>query len=293
MFAGFGGALKGLLALGVTFAIMAVLPTVVASVANRGTLDISSFLPCTPTPSSQSAAVDVEGSREECAEIRKALGNLALSVRSSTLKIIVTAPQDLPPDAGGTYTFPDNVIHISRDVVLDPVHQGLSHVLAHEMGHMFDSLYLDVSSRSEFMVARGHDPNLDWTGDDLAWEQRPQEDFAEVFAAIAAPASRVMIQTDGGRIDDPERMSALLGRFERVTKSPAASPRLSALPDILDTLFEEVATEPGAFPVVFGLAVVCSTIGAIGSMQRVCFRPARARKRRRRNEVGAPTALGN
>ena len=163
LFAGFGGALKGLLALGVTFAIMAVPANGRGQHRRTAAPSMSAaFLPRRPVSASRTETVDIEGSREECDAVREALGSLVLSVRSSTLKIIVTAPHEPAAGAAGTYTFPDNVIHISRAVVRDPVDEGLSHVLAHEMGHMLDSLYLDVSSRREFTAVRGGDPDLDW-----------------------------------------------------------------------------------------------------------------------------------
>lgn len=269
--AGLKGALEGLLALAVACAMVAVLPTVVTSFANRGTVDVAAFVPRSRGSASQNSTVTVKGSRADCATVRRALDDLVWSVSSSTLKILVTLDASLPPNVGGTYTYPENVIRVSRDVVRDPVRRGLSHVLAHELGHMLDFEYLNTKMRSEFMMARGRDPRQDWEGTGLPWDERPEEDFAEVFAALAAPSSVGMIQTDGGRIKNRARMLALIQGFEQIAGRPETPLQITMLPQLTRTIMSDFTTEPGVIPVILGCAVACVMVGTVGSMRRTAY----------------------
>jgi hypothetical protein len=266
LFAGLEGALQGLFAVAVACAIIAALPTVLTSIANRGTVDVDSFVPRSAVSPSQAATMDIEGSAADQVAVRSALDDLVWPISNPRPKIVVIPTGSLPTDTAGTYTSNENVIRVSEDVVQDPERLGLSHVLAHEIGHQLDSMYLDEKGRSEFMTLRGRDSELNWASEDASWEQRPQEDFAEVFAALDAPASRVTIQTIGGRIRNATAMSALMVRYEKSASRTSSSPQIARLLPLAKALTYDYTTEPGALLIIFGVSILCAVIGAIGTM---------------------------
>lgn len=265
--AGFSGAVLGLIALTVAGAIMVALPTLLAGLAQSGPVAASAS-PQSIASATQNSTVNVEGSAEDSEAVRRALKSLTWSVNDSTLKIIVTSQRDMPENVDGTYAFAENTIRINQDVVRNSVPQGLSFVLAHELGHMYDERFLTETARSEFMAIRGANPQQDWQGANVRWAQRPQEDFAEVFAALAAPSSPVMVQTDGGRIKNRAALSALIARYENTSKA-AAAPTAATLPQLARVSVDNAVTNPGILQLAFAFALVCAVVGAFNSMERV------------------------
>jgi len=269
--AGFEGALEGLLLVGVACAIVALLPVVLTSLVNRGTVDVDAFVPRSMVSPSQAATVDVEGSPAECAAVRQALDDLVWPLGNSMPKIIVVLAANLPPDDAATYTYPENAIRVSKDVVDDQGSPALSHVLAHEIGHQVDCMYLDTAGRSEFMALRGRDPQADWEGADVPWADRPAEDFAEVFAAFDTPASGAMTQTIGGRTANPTKLRALMQRTEQLGIRTAASPQMAMLLPLARRLSQDYTADYGALALIFGVAILCATLGGVRSMQDVVY----------------------
>ncbi len=291
LIAGIQGALKGLVALALICASFTVVPAVATSLANRGIVDLSTFVPLSLVSPSQATTVNVEGTPPEIATVRKALDDLVWPVTGSNVKIVVTRSSDLPADVLGSYAQWSNEIDVSEDVVMFPATKGLSHVLAHELGHMLDAHYLNNAARYEFMTLRGFDPQQDWEGRSQPWEQRPQEDFAEVFAALDAPSSRVMIGTEGGRIENTGKMLALIENYEGGASRNAASPLSASLVPLVRSVTFDMARESDTRSIVYAFAVVCAMVGAFGSMRRTAHvrgtRSSRARDGRSHGGHGA------
>jgi len=123
----------------------------------------------------------------------------------------------------GTYIYPDSVICIDERVLANPEHENLVHIVAHEIGHMVDLVYLSDATRAWFMKTRGFSVTEVWAGQKTTpWECRPQEDFAEVYAALDAPFALWPIQTLGGRIEQPDVMRQTI---ERSMPSPRREAR--------------------------------------------------------------------
>jgi hypothetical protein len=177
----------------------------------------------------QVAGLQIEGTPDQQETIRQALDSIAWPVDSAGLTIVVTSPGNLPPNAAATYLYPGNVISLNSDVVNDPARQPLAKVLAHEIGHMFDCGYLDQDGRDEYLSLRGFPAGTDWRSEDSDWALRPSEDFAEVFAAFATPASRIPIATDIGRTSNPERIGALIARYQPSPEQRTPAPARIAL----------------------------------------------------------------
>lgn len=270
--AGLRGALKGLVAFVASVAIVAALPSALTSLANRGTIDLDAFVPRAAVSPPQAGHLQVEGSPREAAAVRQALNDLVWPVDTSALKVVVTAPQSLPSGDAGVYLYPDNVIYLNQKVVDEPAKFGLSHVLAHEVGHMVDMVYLDDAGRAEFLRLRGYGPNVDWTGENDDWKKRPSEDFAEVFAALSAPSSSVAIQTDGGPIKDPTAMSSLLQRYQPGPTRKVNSLKVATMLSLARAGAHEMTTDWGDIRMLFGLAVVCAVVSAVDSMEDVPYR---------------------
>lgn len=265
--AGFVGATRGLIAAALLCAVVAVAPTVAASLASRLTVETDDLLPHSAMARSRSTTVSVEGLPEERAAVRTALDDLDWPVRSVGLKVVVCADEDLPPDAAATYDPNERVIRISERVVAAPVAQGLSHVLAHEIGHAVDGDYLDESERAEFSEIRGHDARQSWDGSGVAWEDSPREDFAEVYAVLVAPSSRVPIQTNAGRIEDVEGMKELVRRYQQGMPDTSGPARELTLLQMTRTLARDYSSQPYALLLILVIAAVCSTTEAVRWMR--------------------------
>lgn len=265
--AGFVGATRGLIAAALLCTAVAVAPAVAVSLAGRFTVEIDNLLPHSGMVRSRSTTVSVEGLPEQRAAVRKALDDLVLPVRSVGLKVVVCADEDLPPGAAATYDPNERVIRISERVVAAPVGQGLAHVLAHEIGHAVDGDYLDESERAEFSQIRGHDARQSWDGSGVAWEDSPREDFAEVYAVLDAPSSRVPIQTNAGRIESIEDMKKLVRRYQQGVPDASGPARELTLLQLTRTLAHDYSSQPHVLLLVLVIAAVCSTTEAVHWMR--------------------------
>lgn len=291
--AGLKGALEGLLVVAMACAIVALLPAVLTSLVNRGTVDIDAFVPRSMVSASQAATVNVEGSPAECATVRRALDDLVWPLGNSMPKIIVISAANVPPGDAATYSYPESTIRVSKDVVDDQGSPVLAHVLAHEIGHQVDCMYLDAAGRSEFMTLRGRDPQEDWEGADVPWANRPAEDFAEVFAAFDAPASGAMIRTVGGRTENPTKMRALMQRYELFGIRTSASPQMAMLLPLARGLSHDYAADCGALALIFGVAILSATAGAVWTMQDMVYvKRSQVSRRRASHHAGKAHPAG-
>jgi Zn-dependent protease with chaperone function len=170
------------------------------------------------------------------------------------------------------------VILVDSAVVSDPEGQNLTHIMAHEIGHMVDFRYLDDETRSEFMQVRGFSQTAEWRGAGMEWGAQPQEDFAEVYAALAAPFSLWPIQTIGGRIQDPVAMSALMERFQSGPTRPLSPVSVTAVMSRADSAAEMIKSDQVVLPLLFAFAALYIGICSARAMGRAYAQgPARRR----------------
>ena len=167
----------------------------------------------------------------------------------------------------GMYVSPQSIIYIDATVADDPVRQSLSRILAHEIGHMVDVTRMDDDARAQFMSMRGFDPSMDWRDSSAPWADRPQEDFAEVYAAIDSPFSLWPIQTVGGRMHDEAGLRTLIERFQRSPSRPREGLNLSALKSQANSALQMVKNDTFVLEILLGMAVVYASVSAIQSMQ--------------------------
>ncbi len=243
------------------------IPPVVVSLANRGTVDLDAYLPHVCQNPSSAAQVKVDGAPQEQAAVHQALEELVWPVDPSAFSVKVVPKQQLPPNDMGMYVYPQSIIYIDAEVVDDPVRQSLPHVLAHELGHMVDAQYLTDDARAQFLRIRGFAPSSDWTGGPgAAWATQPQEDFAEVYAALDAPFTVWTIKTVGGRIQDPAAMQDFIEQYQPGATQPRESLGASALVSKLGSVLDIVKNDMYLLEGLFGLAAVYACTFAIRSM---------------------------
>jgi hypothetical protein len=266
--AGLSGAVQGVILFAIACALIAMIPPIVISLVNRGTVDMDAFLPHVSPTASSSARVRISGTPQEQAAIRKALDELVWPVDPAAFSVKVVPPKSLPPNDMGMYVYPQSVILIDSLVVNDPERQNLTHVMAHEVGHMVDLQYLDDQTRSEFMHIRGFSETADWTGAGTAWETQPQEDFAEVYAAMDAPFALWPIQTIGGRIEDPVAMRTLLERFESGPSRPRSPVSLASVMSRAGTVAQIVQGDQIVLPALFVFAAFYICVFSVRCMGR-------------------------
>lgn len=276
--AGVYGAVEGLFTFGVALVLAASLGLGLTSLMNRGMIDLDAFIPRSVASESQAGGLQVEGTPEQRAAVREAFDDLVWPVDTSGFSVVVTDASNLPSYVAGTYTFPDNVITLSDDVVDASVRQPLSQVLAHEVGHMFDCVYLDAQGRAEFMAMRGFPLDTDWQSEKSQWADRPCEDFAEVYAAFASPSSGVPIATNIGKSRNPQKEKELIERYQ-----PGPARRSSMRADAALSFARETVASMQTDPlVVEGLIVAAVLWTTLGASRAICAIPYRARARRTR-----------
>jgi hypothetical protein len=277
--AGVSGAVQGVVLFAIACALVAMVPPVMISYANRGTVDLDAFLPHTsPAASASTAQVKIIGTPEEQAAIRKVIDQLAWPVDPTSFSVKVVPPQKLPPSDMGMYVYPESVILIDSEVVSDPERQNLTHIMAHEIGHMVDFRYLDDETRAEFMQVRGFSQSADWRGAGAEWGMQPQEDFAEVYAALDAPFSLWPIQTIGGRIEDPVAMHALIDRFQSGPSRPLSPVSFTSVMSRADSAAAMIKGDQVILPLLVAFAALYMCICSIRAMNRAYAQgPARRR----------------
>jgi Zn-dependent protease with chaperone function len=280
-----GGAFEGLFTFGLALILAASAAVALTSLANRGTIDLDAFIPRSVVSPTQATGLQIDGTPEQQAAVKQAFDDIVWPVDPSGFTIVVTSPSNLPPNAAGTYLFPDNVISLSSDVVNDPSRQVLVQVLAHEVGHMFDCVYLDDAARSQFLALRGFPVGTDWRSEDSDWAQRPSEDFAEVYAAFAAPSSGMPIATNIGRTNNPERIEALITQYQ-----PTAERSKSVRADTALSFARETMGAMGNDPMVLQWLLALAILWAVfGAARAIGDLPYRTRLRRARVSAQVPT----
>lgn len=266
--AGFGGAVHGVVLFVAACLVLVAIPPVVISLANTGTVDLNAFFPKAAGADSVSSRVAVEGTPQQQQAIRQVIDRLAWKVDPAAFTVRVVPAGSLDEDHMGTYIHPDSVVCIDERVLANPEHENLTHIVAHEIGHMVDLVYLDDATRTWFMRTRGFSQSEVWEGSKgTPWEARPQEDFAEVYAVLAAPFALWPIQTIGGRIAEPDIMRQ---RIEASMPSPNRTARaldIASLKSRASELLGFLANDLMALQVLFVFATFYVCAFAIRSME--------------------------
>ncbi len=266
--AGFAGALRRLVLLLALLVVISAVPKALAAAGKTGTVGIDSFLPSKTLTASQLSKLDtVGGTSQERMNVVEALGRLSWPVDTSGLKIVLANDGELPPGMAALYTYPTNVISVRRSVADDPHGYDLPHVLAHEIGHMTEAVYMDDAARGEFLAARGFPADSDWQAQAVPWTRRPCEDFAEVFAALDVPSSSAPIATAPGRIKDPEQMRALVERYQPGPARRTYPLQLATLISVAHDAVSDLETQPLVLLGIFGLCTVYAVTGAVSAME--------------------------
>lgn len=167
------------------------------------------LLPPSPPRSSGAAGVAVlDATPAEAAAIRRAIASLQyrLAPGSVTFRVVDQAEC---LQCGGDFVAGLDLIEIDRSVI-DLSNPLLGHAVAHEIGHYVDARYLTDAQREQFMRLRHIPSSLSWQSADRPWQDRPNEDFAEVFAVLAMPNVQVAPETSYGRVQDPAPFRTLL-----------------------------------------------------------------------------------
>ena len=273
--AGFEGAFWGLLVLALTLTLAGAAVLAWIALASGATSSMDSLVPNSTAVPSRSAGLRVSGTPSQQATVRRAVDELVWPVETSAFSVVVKSPLDLPRGTEGTYSFPGSVIYLNQDVVDGPLRQHTAYVLAHELGHMFDSVYLDGQGRSEFLRLRGFLPGTDWLNETAPWSQRPAEDFAQVFAAFDVSPGTVRTRTVAGRVSNPDAVRALIVRYQQ---GPARSTSVqvgSAL-SIVREATDSAHHDPVVGSTLVSLALVCAIYGASDAIRNLSRRPSSA-----------------
>jgi hypothetical protein len=259
-------------------AVLAAVPNAAASLGNTGVVDPNAFLPKAEASKSDLSGLEITGgTASQKDNVRSALGELVWPVQASSMKIVIDDGKKLPADAAAVYAYPSNVIYLRDSVAEDPAGSRLSHVLAHELGHMLDSVYLDARGRTEFLAARGFSGQAEWQAPDADWTLRPVEDFAEVFAALDAPSSAAPIATKPGRIADVSAMRALIGRYQTGPGRRMLPLKLATAAAVAREAVESLRTNTLLLGWLLCIAAVTAVSGAHNAIQELPYRTPRRR----------------
>jgi len=275
--AGIEGAAAGLCVFVLTLALAGAVLLAWIGLANGSTPNLSSLAGRSQASVSGSATLRVFGTPAQQQKVRAALDDLVLPADTSAFSVVVKSADDLPLGTEAMYSYPASVISLSRDVVDGAYRAQTSYVLAHEIGHMFECVYLDHQGRSEFMRLRGFAEGTKWDDERAPWNQRPAEDFAEVYAAFAAPRGGMQIRTDAGPLSNPTAIESLIERY-------GLGPALGT-PGQVETAFSvarKIADTAQSDRVIgsalLSLALICAIYGAGDAVKNLSRRADQAKR---------------
>lgn len=174
----------------------------------RGSIDL------TPPPPAASAGemgllAVRDASPHEAAAIREAVAGLRYRIPPTAVSVMVVDDDPQRSGAEAEYLPYFGLIQVQRRVVGNGIAR-LQWTMAHEIGHYADHRYMTADARERFAALRGIPDDRDWQGTTLRWQDRPEEDFAEVFAALAVPSPLMPLGTSYGPIRNAPALLALL-----------------------------------------------------------------------------------
>lgn len=225
-----------------------------------------SLFPAAASSSGSVADVPITGATPaEAAAIRRALGDLSYQLPARAVTFSVTDNPDCV-QCGGDFQPALNLIQIERSLV-DVGGAPLRHAVAHEIGHYVDQTYLLDSQRLEFMKLRRIPSNLSWLAENTAWQKRPVEDFAEVFAVLDLPTAEIPPETAYGPVRNPVAFRRLIESAGVRLGGQAPSSDWRSVAQQEFAFFEDMTTGP-YMRLFWGLLVaVYVGVGAIPAMR--------------------------
>lgn len=208
MAAGAMAAVRWLLVLALVVAIGLPLARIAVGWYVRGTVEL------VPPPASASSegmqALAVGNATPSEAEaVRSAVASLRYRLDPRAVSVVLMDADPLDPAAQGEYVPYLGIIRLRRSLV-DLDGPPLQWAVAHEIGHYVDERYMTDPARARFMRLRHIPSSLAWQATLVPWNERPDEDFAEVFAALSVPEAFTPPATVYGRVRDPSAVEALL-----------------------------------------------------------------------------------
>jgi hypothetical protein len=255
------GALRSLVVLVLVLAIALPLLRIAASWYVRGTLDFAPAPAAQPTADLSALVIRGADARESSA-VRAAIASLRYRVDPRAVSIVVVDQNAASPGSSGEFLPYLDIIQLQRDVV-DGGGLLLRWTVAHEIGHYVDQRYLTAATRQRFRQLRHIPPGLTWEASDQPWERRPDEDFAEVFAALSVPAAFTPPATVYGPVRDPLAYEALLRRSGVVL---GRLPKPTTWVDVLTReygLARDAVTDPRLSRLLLFFVLVYVALGAL------------------------------
>jgi hypothetical protein len=270
--AGAAGAARSLLVLVVLLAVGLPLARVAASWYVRGTLDLAPA--DVRVAAAETSELAVKGGTErETLAIRRAVGTLRYRVDPRAISVVVIDNDPGCENCAGEYLPYLDIIRVQRDIA-DADGVQLEWTMAHEIGHYVDQRYMTDAARTRFRSLRHIPPSLTWAAMDSPWQDRPDEDFAEVFAALAVPTAFTPPATAYGRVRDPAAYEELL-RSVGVVFGRAPPP--TGWGDVLAREFalaRDTVTDPRLEGPLLALAAAYVALGAVPAGLRAWRRGA-------------------
>lgn len=206
--AGAFAALRWLLVLAVVVVLGLPLMRIAAEWYVRGSVEAAPP-PTSASPASMRALTVGNASPSEVAAVRSAAAGLRYRIDPHSLSVMLMDGDALGLGAQGEYLPYLGVIRLQRTLV-DVGGMPLSWALAHEIGHSVDERNMTDAARTRFRAMRHIPSSLTWQAPSSPWNQRPDEDFAEVFAALAVPEAITPPATAYGRVANPAAFESLL-----------------------------------------------------------------------------------
>ncbi|HEY3318441.1 MAG TPA: hypothetical protein VGK50_08470 [Coriobacteriia bacterium] len=227
----------------------------------RGTFDLTPPAE-NASPAGMSALAVRGGTAREVAAVRSAAASLRYRVDPRAVSVVVMDRDPLDVGAQGEFLPYLDLIRVKRSVI-DLGGMPLRWTLAHEIGHYVDTRFMTDPARRRFMALRHIPPSLSWRAPALEWRQRPDEDFAEVFAALSVPSPLTPPSTVYGRVSDP---AAIVGLLRGVGVRFGAGPPPTGWREALAREYEllrDTVSEPATLLPLLVLVVLYLALGAL------------------------------
>lgn len=180
----------------------------------------------------------------EAAKIRDVLATLRYQLPPRAVTFSV-APSPLCAQCGGDYVPALDLIQIDRSLV-DQGGPVLRHAIAHEVGHYVDEHYLRDSQRAQFMQLRHVPANVTWLSGNRPWQDRPSEDFAEVFAVLDSTTAESPPETSYGPLRDAAAFEQLLASAGVRFGQPSSRQDWRSVVTEELTFFKDITADPTA-----------------------------------------------
>lgn len=233
-------------------------------------------------------------SDDEVARIRKAVGAIRYPLNTAVFRIDVYDESDADmQDAAAYYEFPASIIHLRRESFSGRPDSMLARLLAHELGHMVDMLYLTDQDRADVGKIRAYRMDMPWDDRAVPWGKRPSEDFAETFAQLTQPLSLDPVATDYGPVVQEDDLRTILSRHVTDRTETLQSIRTERFLNQLTNQFRVATDVPLAGFVMQVIVILYALTGALKGFREARVAVLREQSMRRtRTATAAGTVPG-